>query len=141
MAHDLVCCDSPVLNPTRLGQDRTTAQLRQIIRIFQPETVLGWHRQLVKCKWTYNPEGRNGRPNVDQKLEHLFIWLAKENRVWGYGKIQGGLDKLGYSISEPFAPSASMGTGDLLGSSDAQSRRISGGNAGAASVYGGRISW
>ena len=36
----------------------TIEQLRQIIRIFQPETVLGWHRQLVKRKWTYNPEGR-----------------------------------------------------------------------------------
>ena len=95
----------------------------------------------MKCKWTYNPEGRNGHPNVDQKLEHLVIWLAKENRDWGYDKIQGELGKLGYSISEPYAPSASMDTGDLLGYSVAQSRRISGGNEGAASVYGGRISW
>ena len=27
---------------------RTTAQLRQVIRIFQPETVLRWHRQLIR---------------------------------------------------------------------------------------------
>ena len=37
---------------------RTTAQLRQVIRIFQPETVLRWHRQLVRRKWTHNPDGR-----------------------------------------------------------------------------------
>lgn len=78
----------------------TIEQLRQSIRIFQPETVLGWHRQLVKRKWIYNPEGRGGRPNVDQKLERLVIRLAQENRDWGYGKIQGELGKLGYSRGE-----------------------------------------
>ena len=29
--------------------NRTTNQLRGIIRIFQPETVLRWHRELVRC--------------------------------------------------------------------------------------------
>ena len=34
---------------------RTTVQLRQVIRIFQPETVLRRHRQLVRRKWMHNP--------------------------------------------------------------------------------------
>jgi putative transposase len=84
----------------RSSSKHTIEQLRQIIRIFQPETVLSWHRQLVKRKWTYNPDGLGGRPNVDRELEHLVIRLAKENRDWGYGKIQGELGKLGYTISE-----------------------------------------
>ena len=27
-------------------------QLRNVVRIFQPETVLKWHRELVRRKWT-----------------------------------------------------------------------------------------
>lgn len=34
----------------RSSSNRTLEQLRQIIPIFQPETALGWHRQLVKRK-------------------------------------------------------------------------------------------
>lgn len=32
---------------------RPAKQFRSLIRIFQPETVFGWHRQLVKRKWTH----------------------------------------------------------------------------------------
>ena len=28
-------------------------QFGQILRIFQPETVFKWHRELVRRKWTY----------------------------------------------------------------------------------------
>src|SRR5437868_1128026 len=28
-------------------------RLRQVMRLFQPETVLKWHRELVRRKWTY----------------------------------------------------------------------------------------
>jgi putative transposase len=79
---------------------RTVKQLRQVVRIFQPQTVLGWHRQLVKHKWTYNPDGRGGRPRIDQVLERLVVRLAQENAGYGYGKIQGELGKLGYTIGE-----------------------------------------
>jgi putative transposase len=30
----------------------TAAQLRRVISLFQPETVLKWHRELVRRKWT-----------------------------------------------------------------------------------------
>ncbi len=29
----------------------TTRQLQEIVRIFKPETVLRWHRELVRRKW------------------------------------------------------------------------------------------
>lgn len=78
----------------------TIKQLRDVIRIFQPQTVLGWHRQLVKRKWTYSTKGRGGRPKTDSELENLVVRLAEENPDHGYGKIQGELGKLGYKISE-----------------------------------------
>lgn len=78
----------------------TVEQLRQSIRIFQPKTVLDWHRQLVKRKWTYNPTGRAGRPRIDRELESLVVRLAQENDDFGYDRIQGELKKLGYTISD-----------------------------------------
>jgi len=84
----------------RSSGSRTVAQLRQIIRIFQPDTVLGWHRQLVRRKWAYNPDGRGGRPRVDRELESLVVRMARENDDFGYDRIQGELEKLGYTISD-----------------------------------------
>ena len=89
-----------VTTKLRSSSNRTVGQLRQIIRIFQPETVLGWHRQLVKRKWTYNPSGRGGRPRIDRELERLVVRLAQENHDWGYDRIAGELAKLGYTISD-----------------------------------------
>jgi len=77
---------------------RPTSRLRDSLRIFQPETVLGWHRQLVRRKWTYAHKNKGGRPRIDQELEKLILRLAKENPRWGYGKIEGELLKLGFQV-------------------------------------------
>jgi hypothetical protein len=37
--------------------NKTTSQLKSVIRVFQPETVLRWHRELVRRKWTYQRSG------------------------------------------------------------------------------------
>lgn len=71
-----------------------------MIRIFQPETVLRWHRQLVRYKWTYSSKKGVGRPKVRRELENLIIRIAKENPRWGYGKIQGELFKLSFKVSQ-----------------------------------------
>jgi hypothetical protein len=75
-------------------------ELGEFIRLFQPETVLGWYRELVRRKWTFTHKGRGGRPRLSQDVEDLLMRLAKENPLWGYGKIQGELLKLGYTVSE-----------------------------------------
>jgi putative transposase len=78
---------------------QAASRLRDIIRIFQPETVLGWHRQLVRRKWSYERKNKGGRPGIDQELENLILRLARENSRWGYGKIEGELIKLGFQVS------------------------------------------
>jgi len=40
----------------------STGQLRSILRIVQPETVLGWHHDLVRRKWSYTHRNKGGRP-------------------------------------------------------------------------------
>ena len=79
---------------------RSTSQLGEFIRLFQPETVLGWHRELVRRKWTFPHKARGGRPRLSQEIEELVVRMAKENPRWGYGKIQGELLKLSYTVSE-----------------------------------------
>jgi putative transposase len=75
--------------------NRSVKELGEIIRLFKPETVLAWHRKLVRRKWTYPHKGRGGRPRLSQKVEDLIARMAKENPRWGHGKIQGELLKLG----------------------------------------------
>src|SRR5665811_2615643 len=64
-----------------------------------PQTVLRWHRELVRRKWTYRHKRPPGRPRVAQDTTTLILWLARENPRWGYRRIQGELKKLGVSIS------------------------------------------
>jgi len=64
-----------------------------------PQTVLRWHRELVRRKWTYRHKRPPGRPRVAQETATLILRLARENPRWGYRRIQGELRKLGIFIS------------------------------------------
>jgi putative transposase len=76
-----------------------TKQLRDIVRIFQSETVLRWHRELVRRKWTFKRKAKGGRPRIGRELEDLIVRLAREFSRWGYGKIEGELLNLGFTVS------------------------------------------
>ena len=73
-------------------------RLNQVILIFKPETVLRWHRELVRRKWTFKRKGKPGRPGITAEVEALIVRLAKENASWGYERIQGELLKLGHTV-------------------------------------------
>ena len=76
------------------GITRQTAnQLRDVIRIFQPETVLG------RRKWTYPNKNKGGRPPISKELENIILRLARENSRMGYGKIVGELLKMDFQVS------------------------------------------
>ena len=64
-----------------------------------PETILGWHRALVRRRWTY-PHGKPGRPALPKETVELIVRLSKENPRWGYLRIVGELKKLGITVSK-----------------------------------------
>ena len=81
-----------------LGRKR----LEEVGTLFTPDTILRWHRKLVTRKWDYsNRRGSTiGRPRVRQVIVDLVVKFAKENPTWGYDRIQGALDNVGYHIAD-----------------------------------------
>jgi hypothetical protein len=71
------------------------------MRLFrlQPESVLRWHRDLVRHKWTHQRPILVGRLPIKPEIERLVLRFVREND-WGYGKIVGELRKLGYQVSD-----------------------------------------
>jgi putative transposase len=64
----------------------------------RPDTLLGWHRQLVRRRWTY-ARRRPGRPPLSEQTRVLVLRLAQENPRRGYQRIVGELAGVGVRVS------------------------------------------
>jgi putative transposase len=63
-----------------------------------PQTLLRWHRTLVRRKWTYRKARTPGRPPIDPQVAELILRMARENPRWGCVRICGELRKLGIRV-------------------------------------------
>ena len=72
--------------------------LNEICGIFSPETLLKWHRMLIARKYDGSQSPRIGRPRISEELRNVIIKMAKKNRGWGYTRIQGVLQYLGFKV-------------------------------------------
>lgn len=77
---------------------RVLPQRRRHGLIVTPQTLLRWHRELVRRK-SAQPRRSPGRPAVDERIRQLILRFARENPRWGYPRIVGELQKLGLRVS------------------------------------------
>jgi putative transposase len=78
--------------------------------VVRPQTLLRWHRELVRRKWTH-PRRNPGRPHVDDRIRQLVLRFAHENPRWGYPRIAGELLKLGLRVSPSTVRRILLGNG------------------------------
>ena len=78
---------------------RMLARERWAAFMVTPATLLRWHRELVRRKWTYRRRRAQGRPPLDPEIRSMIVRMAKENPRWGCIRIKGELQGLGLMVS------------------------------------------
>ncbi len=76
---------------------RLVPRERWAVFLVSPQTLLRWHRELVRRKWAYRHRSP-GRPPLDPAVRELVLRMARENPKWGCVRIQGELRKLGLRV-------------------------------------------
>jgi transposase len=75
--------------------------LAEIAIVAQPDTILAWNRKFANQPTDTAERPKSvGRPRVNKEIEDWVLRMARENRSWGYDRIQGSLNHLGYPISD-----------------------------------------
>ena len=106
LRHQLAVLHRQVARPRYAPTDRlvlaTLARLlpreRWSAFLVTPATLMRWHRELVRRRWTYARKPRVQR-GLDPALVELILRLARENPRWGYLRIRGECAKLGIKVS------------------------------------------
>jgi putative transposase len=104
LRHELQVLRRQVTRPQLRPADRVVlvALSRVLPRVrsllVQPDTLLRWHRELVRRHWSF-PARPQGRPPMVSQARWLVLRLAAENPSWGYKRIDGELTGLGFTLS------------------------------------------
>jgi putative transposase len=108
LRHQIAVLQRQVRSPRLTWADRavlaaltrrlSAAYRRQLSLIIAPRTLLRWHAELVKRRWTY-PRRAPGRPRTGPAIRRLALEMARDNPTWGYRRICGELTGLGHKIA------------------------------------------
>jgi len=110
LRHQIAVLQRQVRSPRLTWADRAilavltrrvcTARRRQLSLIVTPRTLLRWHADLVKRRWTHRRR-TSGCPRTGPAIRRLVLETARDNPAWGYRRICGELTGLGYKIAPP----------------------------------------
>ena len=79
-------------------------RLGDALMIVKPETLVGWHRAMVRRHWKFLSRRKPGRPpEITPEMEQLVLQIARENRWMGYGKMRARCASSGLSVSAAVA--------------------------------------
>jgi hypothetical protein len=92
----------PALRPSDravlAGLSRLLSMARRGCFFVRPATLLRWHRDLVRRRWTYSHR-QPGRPALPAGKVSLVLRLARENPTWGYRRVHGELATMGVRLA------------------------------------------
>ena len=71
----------PLDRAVMAAASRILPRERWVSFIVTPQTILRWHRELVRRKWTYRRRGNPGRPPIDPEVRELILRLASTKYV------------------------------------------------------------
>ncbi len=81
------------------AMSRTLPRARWSSFVVSPQTLLRWHRESVRRKWTHARISAGGRRPITEEVRELILRMGKENPRWGCLRIRGELAKLGVRVS------------------------------------------
>src|SRR6266704_1198774 len=83
----------------------------RVAMLVQPETVLGWHRALVRRRWAAFGRRRGpGRPGLDAGIQRLILQMAKNNPRWAASEFAASCSSSVIGSGRPRFASCCAGT-------------------------------
>jgi len=82
------------------GLYRLSPKVLDALKIFQPETVIRWHRAGFRAYWRWRSGPRGGRPKTPADIRLLILEMSVANPLWGAPRIHGELLKLGIDVGQ-----------------------------------------
>jgi putative transposase len=108
LRHQLIILRRQIKRPLYRKTDRLLLVLlarmvrtwKQALFLVQPETLLGFHRELFRWFWKRKSKRHSRKPRLSPETISLIKEMAANNRLWGAERIRGELLKLDIHVSK-----------------------------------------
>jgi len=112
LRHQLIILRRQIKRPVYRKTDRLLlVVLARMVRswkhalfLVQPETLLGFHRELFRVFWKHKSKAQSRKSRLSPETISLIKEMAADNRLWGAERIRGELLKLDIGRSQTDYP-------------------------------------